>query len=249
MGLKEKKIKSSPTDKILIALAKNTELEQYKLPKNTGYSYRTILRELGLLEHDKYIILLRTEPSKKGGKEKKIYGLTWKGLVYVLVVFNALHKWVDIQKVIEAQSSNMLIFKKWSIFKNAELEELMLKALKSAVKTYSTYSVKLYQEGLAHNFNEFPITHERFTRLILLYPFNANKASEKYLDILKGDNELCSSVNGLMEDLKKHIERDKLKVNLWLNHSTGGKARSFRHKSESFKKKLVFIKRLNEPVT
>ena len=49
------------------------------MPKETGVSYRTVLRTLKPLESQGFIKLVRIEPSKKGGKESKIYSLTLKG--------------------------------------------------------------------------------------------------------------------------------------------------------------------------
>jgi len=74
----------TPTAKIIQTIAKKGELGQYKMKDETNLSYRTILRTLKPLEQDGYITLLRTEPSKKGGKEKKIYSLTFKGLLVYL---------------------------------------------------------------------------------------------------------------------------------------------------------------------
>ncbi len=66
--------------KIMRAFLTTAELEQYKMPGETGLSYRTILRTLKPLESQGFIKLVRVEPSEKGGKEKKIYALTLKGV-------------------------------------------------------------------------------------------------------------------------------------------------------------------------
>lgn len=66
------------------AFVANTELKQYKMPKETGLSYRTVLRTLKPLESQGFIKLVRAEPSKKGGKESKIYALTLKGALTYL---------------------------------------------------------------------------------------------------------------------------------------------------------------------
>lgn len=73
-----------PKLRIINAFAKSTELEQYRMPKKTGLSYRTILRTLKPLESKGFVKQVRTEPSEKGGKEKKIYGLTFKGALTYL---------------------------------------------------------------------------------------------------------------------------------------------------------------------
>jgi len=78
----EQKIK--PELKIINALIKNKELEQYKMPKETKLSYRTILRTLKPMENEGFVNEPRTERSKKGGKEKKIYTLKFKGTLTYL---------------------------------------------------------------------------------------------------------------------------------------------------------------------
>jgi len=66
-------IKSEIT--IIQALAVHKEIGQYEMPKETGLSYRTILRNLRPMEKRNEIKLIRTMPSEKGGKEKKIYAI------------------------------------------------------------------------------------------------------------------------------------------------------------------------------
>ena len=78
----EQKIK--PELKIINALIKNKELEQYKMPKETKLSYRTILRTLKPMENENLVNKPRTERSKKGGKEKKIYTIKFKGTLTYL---------------------------------------------------------------------------------------------------------------------------------------------------------------------
>ena len=79
---------TKPELKIINALIKNPELGQYKMPKETNLSYRTILRTLKPLENEGIIKQIRTEPSTKGGKEKKIYSLTFKGTLAYLNSIN-----------------------------------------------------------------------------------------------------------------------------------------------------------------
>ena len=76
--------KTKPELKIINALIKNPELEQYKMPKETKLSYRTILRTLKPMENEGFVNKPRTEQSKKGGKEKKIYSIKFKGTLTYL---------------------------------------------------------------------------------------------------------------------------------------------------------------------
>jgi DNA-binding PadR family transcriptional regulator len=54
------------------------------MPKETGLSYRTILRTLRTMETDGLVNEPRKENSEKGGKEKKIYSATFKGALTYL---------------------------------------------------------------------------------------------------------------------------------------------------------------------
>jgi len=104
--LGRRKTPVEPEERILSVICENGEMEQGKLPKATDFSYRTILKKLKILEKKKLVIVVRTEPRihvtilhtipsgqvrqktikiLKGGKEKKIYSATLKGLCKALV--------------------------------------------------------------------------------------------------------------------------------------------------------------------
>lgn len=76
-----------PEIKVERAFVKNANLKQYKMPNETGLSYRTVLRTLKPLESRGFIKLVKIEPSSKGGKENKIYALTLKGVFSCLNSF------------------------------------------------------------------------------------------------------------------------------------------------------------------
>ena len=120
-----------PADKILSVLAKNREFEQYKLPKATGLSYRTILRKLGPMEKNGVIKLVRKEPSEKGGKEKKIYAITFRGLWYYLIELVAEKPYgkKQIEKIASTFPEMLLTFKKWNLFVEAKIKDQMIDVL------------------------------------------------------------------------------------------------------------------------
>ena len=106
---------TEPQQKIINALIKNPELGQYKMPTETNLSYRTILRTLKPLENQGTIKQIRTEPSTKGGKEKKIYNLTLKGtLTYLKSITPKLDDYLLEDKTIHYTLSrtNEIIIKK-----------------------------------------------------------------------------------------------------------------------------------------
>ena len=82
--VKDKNIQSSPKLKSREPLLKMKNLKQYKMPNETGLSYRTVLRTLKPLESQGFIKLVRLSLQVKGGKENKIYALTLKGVITCL---------------------------------------------------------------------------------------------------------------------------------------------------------------------
>lgn len=157
--------------RILGVLAEHKECEQYRLPKETNLSYRTILRLLKSLELMKWIRLIRTEASAKGGKEKKIYALTLRGLAIVLMTSN------DMQKVIKKQGDALpLVLGKWEYFKSVGLEKEMNDAICwVGNQILEGYDMKAFAT-------------ERFWYYIFM--MTAGAAKVKWLKALRGDPDL-----------------------------------------------------------
>jgi DNA-binding PadR family transcriptional regulator len=119
---------TEPQQKIINALIKNPELGQYKMPKETKLSYRTILRTLKPLETEGIIKQIRTEPSKKGGKEKKIYSLTLKGtLIYLKSITPKLDDYLVENNIIHytLSKANEIITKKIQPLKLNTIENFL----------------------------------------------------------------------------------------------------------------------------
>jgi len=160
-----------PELKILTALAEHEEFEQYRLPKETGLSYRTILRLLKPMEQNEWIRLVRTEASAKGGKDKKIYALTPRGIAIALMVSK------DMDKVIEKQGSALpLILGKWGYFKSLGLE----KEIREAIYWVGNQILK--------GFDRKEFATERFWYYIFV--MTAGDAKVKWIKALRGDMEL-----------------------------------------------------------
>ncbi|MEM3627608.1 MAG: hypothetical protein QXZ25_06240 [Candidatus Bathyarchaeia archaeon] len=85
MGDKDMEPKSSVEHRVLKYLAKNGMSTQYKMIKHRVGAERSILKSVEKLAKNEHIELKKQEPFKKiGGKTKKYYGLTFKGLIYTL---------------------------------------------------------------------------------------------------------------------------------------------------------------------
>ena len=117
--------------KIIRVLANSKEFEQYRLGKETGLSYRTILRTLKPLERLGFIKLVRTEPSEKGGKEKKIYVLTFKGLWIYLCDTKLTAK--QLEEIINRFPDMLLFFRKWHLFVEAGIQDKALDSFRACL--------------------------------------------------------------------------------------------------------------------
>ena len=119
---------------ILETLALNKEVTQYSLHKILGCSYRTILRQLKTLQQMEFIRLKRTEPSLKGGKEKNVWEITFKGLLAVLGTRPNI--WKNIDRIAEAHRDSFLLFKKWHLFE--PIKKDIIKSMQHGLKTILT---------------------------------------------------------------------------------------------------------------
>jgi DNA-binding PadR family transcriptional regulator len=116
-----------PEIRLLSLLANNKEFEQYKMEKATNLSYPTILKHLKQLEAKKLLKVVRTEPSEKGGKEKKIYAITLKGLwAYLFAVHKKSLKRKDLDQIINRFPDFLVTFKKWPLFEKAKIQDRMM---------------------------------------------------------------------------------------------------------------------------
>jgi DNA-binding MarR family transcriptional regulator len=177
------KINVSPKMKILEVLATNKEFKQYSLPKATGFSYRTILRALKPMEKAGWIRLVRTEASEKGGKEKKIYTLTLKGLMNIFGVIDLskfrepkLSEWID--KAAENSGYLLpLVLGKWHYYKTRGLEVEFMEAFQWVLWHY-----------LKLGFNTKAFATERFWYYIFVMTKSPSK--EKWIKAMRRDPEL-----------------------------------------------------------
>jgi len=120
------------TSKILVTLLEHKEYAQYDLPKKIGKDYRTVLRHLKEMESRHLIILTRTEPAKKGGKDRKIYRLTLIGLFIILQELSS----EELDKKIDEIAKNFahelpLVFGKWEHFNKHGFREKAISQLKA----------------------------------------------------------------------------------------------------------------------
>lgn len=114
--------------KVLRVLTYDLECSQYDLPSRVSRDYRTVLRHVKDLEKERLIQLLRREISLKHGKRKKIYGVTLRGLVVVLILDHG--SWDRIGEIAEKHGNKLLVFEKWNYFAEKGLRDKVVSSFK-----------------------------------------------------------------------------------------------------------------------
>jgi hypothetical protein len=179
------------------------------VPKAIKTSYRTLLRYLKLLETDGYIRLDRTEPSKKGGKDRKVYSLTFKGLMYALLNTTDPEKLVTI---INNKADMLLAFKKYPLFENAGLKDYFIHSLNSTIDSYFIHEVTWQLKGFELQFDKQEDWRELIDRTLLTSPFILKQGQpdqwetwrKEFIEVVKKDSELRKFVSA---SLKKQEDR------------------------------------------
>ena len=215
---------------ILKVLAHNKEFEQFKMDKATKISYRTILRKLEPMKNKFQVIrFVKFQPSLKGGKDKKIWAITLKGLwIYLSQVKNlsSPEGKKELEQIIKRFPDMLLFFRKWPLFVKAGIQNEMLGYFVGALKSSWLY----YRDriGLLHP-SEIP--KETFHKIIDLFDDNLGefldtlilvdslfvpKTKEFLKTVYLQDQELTIFVNkilGIAERNQARIEEMKTWIN------------------------------------
>ena len=206
----------TPRLEILFTLATHREMEQYKMPKETDLSYRTILRKLKILEHKnvQQIKLLRTEPSEKGGKEKKIYAITLIGMLHVLKEHPGVAKDFDaVEKMIRGHPDMLLTFEKWPFFEKHGQEKAVLTYLGLALLDFFAETAISMLSGRRLEFRNMNEMRDYIDSHTLLGSSD-DRLRLEFLRTCKEDENLRNFIDKQLalriENFKK-VEADKVK--------------------------------------
>jgi DNA-binding PadR family transcriptional regulator len=181
--------------KLTKLLALKKEYPQYKMDKELDISYRTLLRHLKNFENTGSI-KARTEPSEKGGKDKKIYSLTFKGLVAVLRRNDPLTT-NELERVIYNHPDMLLMFRKYPLFK--EVKKFYLFNLRTPFISWLEIEIRELRRGYEvqwtkERYWEDLIDEGFFAAVALTHHPRNNKSWEearsKFLEISKNDPEI-----------------------------------------------------------
>jgi DNA-binding PadR family transcriptional regulator len=213
-------IKSEIT--IIQALAVHKEIGQYEMPKETGLSYRTILRNLRPMEKRNEIKLIRTMPSEKGGKEKKIYAITFKGLVHALSnCFSKDRRFrEDLEAIIKAHPDKLLTFKKWPLFEKADLKDFMLENLEKALRSEIVETAIFSAVGLNRTFKNEKDWQDTVDRALLTIPILSGtyrRHGENYVKVCKQDKELNDFITRRLALIEARIHKELDMIKEWEN--------------------------------
>jgi len=152
--------------KILTTLMDNKEYAQYDMPEAIAKDYRTVLRHLKLLE-DYGMIKHRKEPSKKGGKERKIFVLTAMGLMQALR-FEYEQDRIEIKNIDQFADTYKellpLIFGKWKLFKKYRLKDLVARRLWAQIGNLPDRLTGMPQEPLSTQIKQLEQSWQAYTK-------------------------------------------------------------------------------------
>ena len=205
-----------PEIKILQSLSVNKEIEQYKMPKETGLSYRTILRTLRPMEKQGIIKLFRTLPSEKGGKEKKIYTITFLGLINVLATCPLKPK--ELEKIIAKHPDKLLTFKKWDLFTQANLKDFMLRNLKQGLRSNFLEASILSLFTTKSAFKSEKDWRNAIDDAILVDPIENNAYQhygKNYLEVCRQDKELSGFITKQLAIRKEQRQKEDAMSKAW----------------------------------
>jgi len=174
------------------------------------------LRHLPSLERQGLIRIARTEPSEKGGKDRKIYELTFRGLMkFLLKKFKDLKEdsrlFENVNVVAEKHPDLLpLLFGKWDLFKKHGFSNIIIKRLKQALSNPFLHDADL------SNFNRNEINYYLTRKVFFGLPWDKyDKSLEELMKILHQDNDLKDFTDKYLQEREKELEIWMTNLRLW----------------------------------
>lgn len=212
-----------------LAVHKEATIEE--IAKQTQKNYSTILRATSEL-CEKNLIHYRLERTAPRGKELRVYGISFYGLVFYLQRSRSIRFTVpEIQEIAKAHEDMLLVFKKWDKFIKADCEQEIFTRLAQALTTEYQYNVERYAVVMMSTLN---ITYRRededmrrvaFDSLVLGFFYMNNPVEHVKESVGKKDWNSLEKIWRLVEsdyDLRK--KRDAFLDYLMIEHNEGLKA-------------------------
>jgi hypothetical protein len=198
---------------ILKLLAEHKEFEQYKMKKAISISYKTIIENLKRLEHES-LVKYRTEKSNRGGKEKKIYSITFKGLIHSLINSGSTE---GIEKIAKVHSDRLLTFSKFSLFEDSELKGKLVKNIMGALLSEIVGSKNYSSIGLSLTYKSEKEWRDIIDALVLVNPILNGDYDDAYVKVCKGDGELNDFITESLAKIAKRLGSQLEMIQNWNN--------------------------------
>jgi len=216
---------------ILTFLAQVPEYPQYDLPKGLEKigitkSYRTIFRHINKLEEMGLVRLVRTEPSAKGGKERKIYSITRGGLLHVLPIFLILKE--DFARLLDSVAKNHgnlfpNLLGKWQFWEREGRKDVILsrmerglRRLMDALPFFKIHEMMPYFEENVEQINVVTeaLYEQLFTNIVLFSEeWETVGQFLEFLNILKKDEDLRQLTSSWFSDEVSRCMKQLAKMN------------------------------------
>lgn len=197
---------------ILRVLAEKKEYAQYDLPSLIGKDYRTVLRYLQNLEKAGLIELSRMEPAAKGGKDRKIFTLTFRGILNVLIANP------DKIQTVAGNFPNMLLaFKKWRLFEEAGLKEELQSFAKIGLENLVDSMLLLHRSAEFLGFRNEDQLKNAFDGTILFMALLNPKRDEAegWAKVCMCDGEIKRFIDSQFKNLEKDCRRRFERITWW----------------------------------
>jgi DNA-binding PadR family transcriptional regulator len=119
---------------VLATIAEHKEFAQYDLPRAINKDYRTVLRHLKHLEKKNLIRLARREPAQKRGKDRKIYTITFLGLVTLLKLSHLWDHAETVDAIAEQYAAYLpLLFGKWRLYAKHDFRDTIARRVQQVI--------------------------------------------------------------------------------------------------------------------
>lgn len=206
--------KADKLNRILILLSKEKELSQKQIKSLTELPYTQVVRGLTVLSNSG-LVTFRTETGReqhRKGPASNIWSITDLGLAHVLAKITSIE---EVELIANTHSEMLLVLKKWSLFKKADLDECMFFALKLTLEDIAitarrfqgrTYTIDAWREQIDNIIVDRLIFGEVDTT-------TKEDREKRYFELCKHDPELNKLIeNAFTEEEKEHVRIENIKA-------------------------------------
>jgi DNA-binding PadR family transcriptional regulator len=194
--------------KILSLLATHPEVYQSEIEGKTKLSNKTIIENLKRLESNK-LVTHRTEPSSMGGKDKKIWRITYQGIASVLKNAKSVN---EVTVIAKKHPDLLLVFKKWDLLEKTGVLDLVWNELKLSLDLqFVDDNEQLASMGKTYLPNK--LDDALFYALVQALQSGADE-NDPFVILCKTDEEIKAFLNGVLLMQEKGVEQTQKSISL-----------------------------------